>query len=263
MPTPVKALAQQLGLRTIEPERLRDAVGVLASVGASVFAVVSYGKIVPQTVLDLPTFGALNVHPSLLPLYRGATPLRAVLRDGRTDSGVTVIAMDAGMDTGDVVLQERHDVGLHETHGELHDRFATVGARLLATAVERAADGTLERTPQSAFGVPESEIAATLTRPLRKEDLVLDWSLPAQRLADQVRSLSPQPGARADVAGAPATLKVLRARAVEAENEAAQGALVVLAGGDPAVRCGDGRLLLLERVVAPGRPQMSGAEFVR
>jgi len=248
--TPVKLAAQALGIATIEPERLRDAQAALAALDADLFGVASYGKIVPQALLDVPRLGALNVHPSLLPLYRGATPLQAQLRDGVVTGGVTIIAMDAGMDTGDVVVREERAIPSDETYGALHARFAELGGTLLARACALALAGTLERTPQRAFGT-EDAAAATLTRPLRKDDAILEWSWPARRVVDHVRSLSPQPGARATLDGEPERVKILLAR---------------LAGptDDPtvlAVRCGDGVSVVVERLVPPNRAPLSGRAY--
>jgi methionyl-tRNA formyltransferase len=192
------------------------------------FVVASYGKIVPQVLLDVVPI-AFNVHPSLLPLYRGATPLQSAIRDGRTETGVTIIAMDAGMDTGDMLLQEKTPIEPEETYGQLHDRLAERGAALAAEAVDRYERGTLQRRPQSELGIADDEIARTLTRPLRKDDLIIDWTQPARRIVDHVRALAPQPAARTDRFGEP--LKVLRAHA----------------------DCDD---VVLDLVVPPGRPPM-------
>jgi len=208
--------------------------------GADAFVVASYGKIVPQALLDVVPI-AFNVHPSLLPLYRGATPLQTAIRDGRAETGVTIIAMDKGMDTGDVLLQERTPIGPTETYGELHDRLAARGAELVVEAVERHANGTLERRPQSdvarELGISDDEIARTLTRPLRKEDLQIDWSQPASRVVDHIRSLSPAPAARTERMGE--TIKVLRA------HVAADGSVV------------------FDFVVPPGRRPMAGDVYAR
>lgn len=249
-PTPLKSAATPLGIATLEPQRLRDAASRLADERADLFVVASYGRIVPQNVLDLPRLGALNVHPSLLPLYRGATPLQSAIRDGRSESGVTIILMDAGMDTGDVLLQERTPIGRRETYGELHDRYAQLGAALVLRALERAVSGTLERIAQSSLGVSSEEIAATLTHPLTKDDLVVEWTWPARRIVDTVRSLSPQPLARARVAEQ--SIKIVAAH-VAGPHESDDVALVP---------CADGAVIL-ETVVPPNRAAMSGAAFAR
>jgi len=268
-PTPVKAAARALGLPVAEPARLRDAFAELAAAGADVFAVASYGKIVPQSILELPRLGALNVHPSLLPRYRGATPLQSQLRDGVSDGGVTLIAMDAGMDTGDVIAQERIPIGLQETYGELHDRYAQAGAAMLAAACRELAAGPLRRFPQTLFGSAE-EAQRTLTRPLAKSDLAIDWDRPAAAVVDAVRALAPAPGARAEFATGQGPLKILQARvAGPADLASCDDATLSRAAREPGALFG-GKLVaaapgfvVLERLVLPGRSAMSGAEFAR
>lgn len=199
-PTPVKRAAVELGLQVYEPLRLKLFAHEMCD-RYDVFALASYGRILPPALLEIPRLGALNVHPSLLPKYRGATPIQTALRNGERESGVTIMLMDAGMDTGDIVLQQRVAIEPDETYGELHDRLAQLGATLLGEAFERAAAGTLQRGPQE--GEP------SLTQPIRREDLEIDWSWPPQRIVDFVRAYSPQPAARATLQDE--RVKVLRA----------------------------------------------------
>jgi len=248
--TAVKVAAIELGIATIEPERMRDALTTLSGIEADLYAVASYGKIVPQAVLDLPRLGALNVHPSLLPCYRGATPLQAQLRDGIATGGVSIIAMDAGMDTGDVVLQEARAIGALVTYGVLHDRFAELGAEMLGRATAQALAGTLVRTPQNDLGCAE-DATRTLTRPLQKDDALVDWSWPARRVIDHVRSLSPQPGARASIDGESERVKILFARLAQPTDDTTE----------LAIACGDGERIVVERLVPPNRGVMSGVAY--
>ena len=250
-PTPVKAAAVALGLSVFEPTALRAFSAELTGLDADIVVVASYGRILPQAILDLPKSGiAFNVHPSLLPLYRGATPLQSAIRDGRSETGVTVMAMDAGMDTGDILLQERTSLQADETYGMLHDRLAQLGAELLIAALDTFSLGTLERVPQSSRGIVVGEIERTLTRPLGKDDMLIDWSLPPQRIVDTVRSLAPAPAARALLGGE--ILKVLEARVARADEHGttADGGLVE-AG------------VVLVRVVPPNRGAMPGAAYAR
>jgi methionyl-tRNA formyltransferase len=208
---------------------------------------------------------AFNVHPSLLPLYRGATPLQSAIRDGRDETGVTIIAMDAGMDTGDVLLQERAPIGPEETYGELHDRLAERGAELVLEALDAYANGTLTRKPQREvareLGITEDEIARTLTRPLRKEDLEIDWEQPRERVIDLVRSLAPRPLART-VFSRGDTLKILSVRPKDGTLPPPPGLYVSLDGSLEG-RCGDGKPLVVERLIAPNRGPMTGPEYAR
>jgi len=263
-PTPVKQAARELGLETFEPEGMREALEPLRAVRAELFAVASYGKIVPRPILELPRLGALNVHPSLLPLYRGATPLQAQLRDGVETGGVTIILMDAGMDTGDVVVRQSSSIGPLENYGELQDRFAAIGAELLARACALALEGDLERIPQAALGDP-AVVAATLTRPLLKSDLELDWRWEAARIVNFVRSLAPTPGARAELAGE--RVKVLRATreldgTMIVDPNTSPGTLLAASGSAALVKCGDG-FVAVERLIPPSRGPIDGATYAR
>lgn len=255
-PTPVKTAALALGRPVHAPETLAPFVADLAALAPDLLLVASYGRILPPAALEIAARGiAFNIHPSLLPLYRGATPLQAAIRDGRTETGVTIIAMDAGMDTGDILVQERTPLSATETYGELHDRLARRGAELALEAIDRLAAGTLTRTSQASLGVPPDEIARTLTRPLGKSDLQVDFTRPAQRIVDLVRSLAPAPLARGVVDGE--AVKILAARVAapdEREITSDDGFAVPAAGGE--------RVVLL-RVVPPNRGPVTGAAYRR
>ena len=254
--TPVKVTALELGLPVATPLRLRLFADELRPLECDVLVVASYGRILPQVILDLPRSGiAFNVHPSLLPLYRGATPLQSAIRDGREETGVSIIAMDAGMDTGDILIQELTPLGRAETYGELHDRLAARGADLVSDAIRRLEAGVLERTPQAALGVPLSEVLATLTRPLAKEDMLVDWAWPAKRIVDTIRAFAPAPAARAVLGGE--TVKISAARLARAGEPA-------LTADDGFVEsAGDGRGVVILRLTPPNRGPLSGAAYFR
>jgi methionyl-tRNA formyltransferase len=186
----VKQAALELGLRVDEPAALRAYAAELRDEPLDLIVLAAYGRILPQELLDLPRLGALNVHPSLLPKYRGASPIQGALANGDGETGVSIMLMDAGLDTGDVVLAERAAIGPEETYAELHDRLASIAAR-----------GELRATPQS--GEP------TLTRPIAKSDLTVDLGWAPQRVVDHVRAYSPRPAARATIDGE--SVKILRA----------------------------------------------------
>lgn len=228
-PSPVKRAALELGLRVLEPLRLRPLAENFSGDAIDLIVLASYGRILPKRLLALPRLGALNVHPSLLPKYRGATPIQSAILNGDTETGVSIMLMDAGLDTGDIVLQERVAIDPQETYGQLHDRLAMLGAELLGTAIDCATHGTLARTPQNGM--------ATLTKPLAKQDLVVDLSWPAQRIVDRVRAFAPKPAARATIEGE--TVKILRAHAGQ-----------------------DGELVI-DELIAPNRGRMSGDAYRR
>lgn len=228
-PTPVKSVALELGLPVHEPRSLRELALTLHGEEFDLFVLASYGRILPQALLELPRLGALNVHPSLLPKYRGATPIQTALLNGERETGVSIMLMDAGLDTGDVVLQERAAIEPEETYGELHDRLAMLGADLLGGAIDIALRGELPRERQTG--------EASLTRPLTKEDFAIDLSWSPERIVNAVRAFSPQPAARATVRGE--SVKILRAH--------------VSPGG----------LLEIDELIAPNRGRMSGEEYLR
>jgi methionyl-tRNA formyltransferase len=200
-PTPVKRAALDLGLRVFEPLRLRPFAEEMASEMFDLFALASYGKMLPASLLDLPSLGALNVHPSLLPKYRGATPIQTALRNGDSETGVTIMMMDAGMDTGPLVMQESVEIAGDDDYGSLHDRLALYGGELLGNALDRAQSGELHTYPQE--GEP------SITYPIRDDDLVVDWSWSPQQIVNVIRAYAPAPAARAMLDGE--RVKLLRA----------------------------------------------------
>lgn len=243
----VKERALALGLEVLEPERLDAAfVDSIARMRPALLACVSYGKILPDALLTAGGATALNVHPSLLPEYRGAAPIQAALREGRTVTGVTVIWMSSKMDAGDVAVQREISIRPDEDFGALHERLANVGAALLLEAAEMLARGALPRARQD-------ENRATYTRPIGKDDLRIAPSSTARAAVDLVRSASPSPGAWLVHEGK--RLKVLEARAEPA------GAPAMTPDG-PGLAVADGFVRFL-RVVPEGKRAMSGAEFAR
>lgn len=247
LPSAVKARARERGLHVLEPESLDAAfVARIAELQPRLLACVSYGKILPRALLAIPGMTALNVHPSMLPDYRGAAPIQAALRDGRTSTGVTIIWMNDRMDAGDIALQRPEHITMDDDYGSLHDRCARIGADLLAQAATLLANGALPRTPQD-------ESRATFTRAISKEDLRIDLDAPAAAIVNLIRSASPSPGAWMLWHGK--RLKVLRARVEAAESAA-------FTADGPSIRARDGRVRLL-RVTPEGRKPMSGAEFAR
>ena len=255
-PTAVKSVATELGRTVYEPERMRDVVETLRELHVDLFVVASYGKFLPQVLLDLPQLGAFNVHPSLLPLYRGATPLQAQIRDRCTTTGATIIAMDAGMDTGDVLLRESTPLGPRETYGELEQRLSELGAHLLLRTLELAQSGRLARVKQSTLA-SQPEIDATMTHPLRSDDLRVDWSQSALQVDALVRSLSPQPCARAQIGDI--LCKIVEAQPLDDVVRQPAGT-PFRAGSALAIACGSGALQI-ERVIPANRSAMSGEAF--
>lgn len=254
--TPVALAAGELGLEVWSPARVRDVLDALRALKLDVLAVASYGKILPQAVLDVAPHGAFNVHPSLLPLYRGATPLQAQIRDRVAETGVTIILMDAGMDTGDILLQERTPLGDRETYGELEARLADVGAELLVRAIEMERSGNLARTPQSEVATRE-QIELTLTRPLQNADLQIDWRRSATCVDAFVRSLAPQPIARGEIGGTPC--KIVEVHPVVPDEPRAPGTALRFGRGI-AIACEEGAVAI-DRLIPQNRSLMTGEAF--
>ena len=204
-PPPVKVAALAAGLPVLQPPRLRDPEWPerLRALGADVAVVVAFGQILPQAVLDAPARGSINIHASLLPRYRGAAPIQWAIIRGETVTGITTFQMDAGMDTGPMLLQADLAIGAEETAGELSARLAPLGARVILDTLARL--DTLRTVPQPG--------GATLAPRLKKSDGALDWQRPARDLVNLVRGCNPWPGATASTPAGP--LAIWRARAVD------------------------------------------------
>ena len=223
-PSPVQARAEALGLPVRHPISLRsiDAQQEFAALGADIAVVVAYGLILPQAVLDAPRLGCLNIHASLLPRWRGAAPIHRAIMAGDAETGVCIMQMEAGLDTGPVLLREATKIGVEETTAELHDRLSAMGAALICTA--------LDRLPLPA--VAQDSLGVTYAAKIDKAEARVDWAKPAAEVDRLIRGLSPFPGAWCDVNGE--RVKLLRSRL--AEGAGAPGR--VLRGF--VVACGDG-----------------------
>ena len=254
-PTPVGERAARLGLPVLTPDRLRDPAlaAQLAALRPELGILADYGKLLPVAILDLPTRGILNLHPSLLPRHRGATPIPAAILEGDEETGVTVFRMDAGMDTGPVVASEAIAIPDHADAPLLESRLAIVAAGLLARTLGPWIDGTLPAVAQPEDGV-------SVTRPLRREDGRLDATRPAAALERQVRALRPWPGTFVEATGG--RIVVLRVAVVPSQAGDEPGRLVDDGASGLALATADGRLQLVEVQPAGGRP-MAGAALVR
>lgn len=251
-PVPVVGRARQLGLRVLQPPRLRapEAIAAMAALAPQLGVLADYGRIVPDAVLALPPAGILNVHPSLLPRHRGAAPIPATILSGDTETGVSLIRMDAGIDTGPIVTQAGWLLEGAETAPEIEARAATEGAELLRVTLGPWLDGAIEATPQD-------EALATLTRPLRREDGRLDPACSVVELERRVRAFQPWPGSWVETPIG--RLAVWRAEAVPGFQAAD-----VRPGrfGRFGLHAADGHLALREVQPAGGR-RMPWDEFVR
>ena len=211
-PSPVKELALQAGLPVLQPERARDEafLDALRDLQPDLIAVAAYGQILPQSILDLPRYGCLNVHTSLLPWYRGAAPIQWAILNGDAETGVTIMKMDAALDTGDILTQATTPIHPEDNAETLHDRLARMGAELLVQTIPDYVAGKLTSQPQPAAG-------ATYAPKIKKQDGHLDWNQPALTLWNRVRGLMPWPGAFSYLPGQPQPhlLKIWHAEVVE------------------------------------------------
>ena len=252
-PPPVKVLALERGLPVYQPKTLRtpEAARRIRELQPACIVVVAYGKILPKEILDIPPHGCINVHASLLPKYRGAAPIQWAVLNGDAETGVTTMYMAEGLDTGDMLLKASTPIGLEETSGELHDRLAQMGAKLIVETLEAVRGGTARRTPQ---GEAETCYASMLTKELAK----IDWNRPAAELHNRVRGLSPWPVA--ETVWKNKRLKVHRAKLAPgfggAPGEVARrkDCFVAACGGDTALE--------LEAVQYEGGKRMGGKEFL-
>ena len=252
-PTAVEVQARELDLDVHAPERLRDAIAIdeLLSLEPDLVVLADYGQIVPPELLER-RFGALNLHPSLLPRHRGATPIPAAILAGDTETGITLIRMDDGIDTGPIVAVERATLGGDETTPALEARLGIAAAGVLARALDPWLDGEIE-------AVPQDESGATMTRPLRRSDGRLDPARPAWQLERQVRALLPWPGTFLEAGGQ--RFVVLAGSVAASDDDDEPGRLVPDPSG-LALATIEGRLVLHEVQPAGGRP-MTGEAFLR
>jgi methionyl-tRNA formyltransferase len=248
---PVKQAALRHGLTVYQPERVRrpEAVEYLRGLAAEAMVVVGYGQIIPQSVIDLAPLGILNVHASLLPRYRGAAPVQWALANGERRTGVTIMRIDAGLDTGDILRAAETDIGDEENAVELAERLAAMGAELLVETLSDWRAGRVQ--PQK-----QDSAQATLAPILKKEDGLIDWRLPAAAIHNRVRGFQPWPGAYTRFRGQ--TLNIWRARVVSAGGAAAPGTFLSLK--PPVVAAGERGLELVE-VQLEGRKRISAADF--
>lgn len=249
--SPVKQAALRLDLPLYQPERVRgpEAVERLAATPLDAMVVVGYGQIIPQKIIDLAPRGIINVHASLLPEYRGAAPIQWAIANGETRTGVTTMRIDAGLDTGDILLMAETGIGPGETAPELSARLAEMGADLLIKTLEAMARGTL--TPR-----PQDPTLATYAPILKKEDGLIDWARPAREIHNRVRGLQPWPGAFTHFRGQ--ALHLWKSRVAEEVGPLAPGRLL---HGRLVAGCGEGTALELLEVQLEGRKRLSGAQF--
>ncbi len=254
--SPVKKLAVESGLPLLQPERARDPgfISSVAVLAPDLIVVVAYGQLLPPSILALPRLGCVNVHASLLPKYRGAAPIQWAILNDEPETGVTIMKMAAGLDTGDILAQEATPIGADETADQLHGRLAALGAELLVRALPAYSAGAIRPKPQD-------HAAATHARKITREDGRIDWSQPAAALRNRMRAFTPWPGTFADltIRGKPRLVKFWSAVVVAAQGrpgqilQADRNGLVIACGSDA---------LRIQQLQVEGGSRMTAAEFV-
>jgi methionyl-tRNA formyltransferase len=234
-PPPVKKTALEYGYPVLQPESVRtdDFHHHMSQLGPDLYVVVAFGQILPQSLLDIPAIGAINVHASLLPRYRGAAPIQWVIINGDKETGITTMLMDKGMDTGDMLLKEKTAIAPDETAADLHDRLSDMGARTLLRTLHMLQNDTLKRTPQN-------HDEATYAPILKKTDGKIDWSMPAEKIERRIRGMTPWPGAY--TFSGDMRLKIFKASVLDREVSVPPGTILECFPGE--LRVATGRSVL-------------------
>lgn len=256
-PAPLKAFALERGLMVFQPRKLREELPALKALGGDVMITCAYGQILSAETLALFPKGVWNLHASLLPKYRGASPIQSAVLDGERETGVTVMKTAQGLDTGEILLSERTEIGERETFGELSDRLSLLAATAVLKALPLIGSGQFSLTAQREEG-------ATLTKKIGKEQARIDFALPARRVVDLVRGMNPEPLAYTEADGL--RLNVFRAesasRPAGTEGAAAGEVLSDSPKAGLIVACGEGQAVRLDEVQAAGGKRMKGSDFL-
>ncbi len=250
---PVKEMALRHGIPVFQPQKLRapEVVEGLRVLAPDLIVVVAFGQILPKSVLEIPRYGCINVHASLLPKYRGAAPINQAIIDGETETGITTMLMDVGLDTGPMLLKRSLAIGPDETAGELHDRLCMLGGETMAATLQLLLRGELHPEVQD-------DSQTCYAAMLKKEDGCIDWSQSAQQIHNRIRGLSPWPGTYTELNGEP--LKLFLTRVEAGEGEA--GTILAPAADAVRIACGSG-VLAVRELQLPGKKRLAAADFLR
>lgn len=257
-PPPVKVKAEALGIPVYQPVNLKaENFGeILQTLAPELIVVAAYGKLLPTYVLRAPRYGCINIHGSLLPKYRGAAPIQRAILAGEPEMGVTIMRMEEGLDTGDMLLKGAFPLSGTENYGEIHDKMAKLGAALLLEAIEKLEKGALHPEKQD-------DSFSTYAAKIEKADRILDFSAPAEELQNRIRAFSPLPGAEAELPSG--KLKITAAIALHEPCDGDAGTVSALSpkgDGRLVVNCGRGKLCIL-RLIPEGKKEMSAGDFIR
>lgn len=254
--SPVKQIAAGAGIPVFQPEKMRDGTALrqIQSLQPDILVVVAYGRILPDDMLAVPRYGAINVHGSLLPKYRGASPIQAAVLNGDAVTGVSTMYLAHDMDAGDIIFTEETPIGEFETSGELFDRLMVMGAQLLVKTLNAIEAGTAPR-------VPQDHTQASYVKMLDKSDCPIDWNKTPRQIVKQICGLQPWPVATMELEGA--VYRVFSAAYTEHHTALAPGKVVSAGKAGLEIACGGGQTLLITELQAPGKKRMKAADFLR
>ena len=257
LPPPVKVTAQAHDIPVYQPVSVKDGTALqqLQALAPELIVVAAYGRVLPQEILDLPRFGCINVHSSLLPRYRGAAPINWAVVNGDGETGVTVMDMALELDAGDILEQVTTPIDPEETVETVHDRLAQLGAELLVRVVRKLEEGTATRTPQDPAQVTYAPMLSRALSPI-------DWTRSAKEIHDQVRGLVPWPATSTDILNGTA-VKVYSVTATGEQTEKAPGTILSAGKAGIDVACGDGGVIRILELQAPGSRRMAAADYLR
>ena len=254
--SPVKELALENGLPVFQPVKMRDgtALAQIKALEPDILVVVAYGRILPDDILAVPKYGAINVHGSLLPKYRGAAPIQWAVLNGDKITGVTTMYLASEMDTGDIIYTAETEIGEYETSGELFDRLKDMGAELLVKTLRDIDAGTAPRTPQD-------HSKASYVTMLDKSICPIDWNKTPREVLKHIYGLQPWPVATMELGGK--TVRVFAAKYTDGKTEKVPGAVVSTDKGGLEIACADGETLLITELQAPGKKRMGAEDYLR
>lgn len=252
---PVKEAALEYDLTVYQPVKVREPefLQLIANLKPEVIVVAAFGQILPEELLDIPPYGCINVHASLLPKYRGAAPIQAAILEGEEETGITIMHMDVKLDTGDMILQEKIPIAKDETGGSLHDKLAVLGAELLVKALEKLEDGSAER-------IPQDDSKASYVKMMDKELGNIDFTMPALKIERMIRGLNPWPSAYTRINGK--TLKLWKAEVMETSSDAKPGEVIEVTKDKIVVMTGKDALIIHE-LQLEGKKRLSCDAFLR
>lgn len=253
-PPPVKVMAQNYGIPVYQPTTLKDeeTIQIIKDINPDCIVVVAYGRILPESVLNIPRLGCINVHASLLPKLRGAAPIQWSIINGETETGITTMFMAKGLDTGDMILKAKCDIGPDETFGELHDKLMVIGAETLSKTLTLLEQGKAPREKQD-------DSLATYAPMIDKNSTLIDWNKSAQEIHNLVRGLNPSPSAYTLFNGL--KFKIISSKLHNTESDKTPGSVVSVSEEGFVIACGDGKTLLVKEVQAQGGKKMTAAAY--